>query len=143
MLLIALTAVLAQAPLPVVGVIDASRSDGAYEDESRALAEQAAHVLLASGFDAKRLDESELPEGCKVGPCLAGVAKAHGLDVLVLLAASDVKDKLLVAVFALWGPNGEPLTAARYESPHTPGKTPKALTTFAKDLAKALKKKGR
>ena len=139
MLLSLLTLVLTQAP--VVGVIDATPGDGAYEDESRALAEQAAAALTRQGFVARRMDESELPEGCKVGPCLASVAKANALDVLVLVAASDVKDKLKVAVFALWGPTGEPLAAARYDSPHEPKKEPKALTTFAKDVLKQVTKK--
>jgi hypothetical protein len=139
---LALALVLAQAPVRVT-VIDVSDSDAIYEDVSRGLAEDVAKALTAAGFDAHRVDESEMPDAdCKVGPCLAKVVKSQNAQVLVTLDAKELdKKKIAIGLTGLLGSNGEPLTGARYTLKVGQKKTPKELTAFGVDLlARAAKK---
>lgn len=139
--MLALLLVTSLAQSPHAGVIDATRHDAAYEDESRAVVAQVVARLQKAGLVARRLEKEELPPNCTLGPCLGQAAKMHGLDVLVLVAVNDVGPTLDVVVAALWGVNGEPLGAGRWSSPHEPGKPPKALETFATKVNVAIRKK--
>jgi hypothetical protein len=139
-----LLALLAQAPAPLkAAVVDISASDAIYEDISRGLANDAASALTQAGFVAVRIDESELPPRCRVGPCLGEMARAQGADVVVTLDAEETgpdNANAKVAIAALWGANGEALAGGRYTV--VPGKKrPKPLTTFAEASWKAMQKK--
>jgi hypothetical protein len=131
-----LAIVVAQQPGLRVTVIDISDSDAIYEDVSRGLAEEVVKALVAAGFDAHRVDESELPEGpCKVGPCLAKVARAEKAQVMVTLDAKELeKTKLGVGLTALLGRDGTPLAGARYILKVKQKKAPKELGAFATEL---------
>lgn len=133
---LALALLLAQAPPLKVAVIDISDSDAIYEDVSRALAEDVVKVLRAAGFEAVRVDESELPEaGCQVGPCLAKVARDQQAQVLVALDAKELdKVKLGVGLTALLGSNGTPLAGGRYVVRADKKRAPKELPEFAARL---------
>lgn len=135
MLALALTLVLAQPPLKVA-VIDISDSDAIYEDVSRGLAEDVVKALRAAGFEAARVDESELPEGgCQVGPCLAGVARDQRAQVLVALDATELdKVKIGVGLTALLGSNGAPLAGGRYVVRADRKRAPRELPDFAARL---------
>jgi hypothetical protein len=131
-----LAVVLAQpAPLRVT-VIDISDSDAIYEDISRGLAEDVTRALAAAGFDATRIDESELPQfPCPPGPCLARVAKDTRAQMLVTLDARELdKVKVGVGLTALLGRDGTPLAGARYTLTQQQKKVPRELTAFAADL---------
>ena len=128
----------AQAPLKVkVALIDVSAPDEVYEDESRALADDAVTVLNKSGFFAERVDERELPrEGCRIGPCLGKVSLQRGAQVVVALDATELPDKRIgVSMTAMRSTDGLPLAAVRYVATLA-GKPAKELTAFAKDLLK-------
>lgn len=140
--------VLAQAPR--VAVVDVSAPDAVYEDVSRELAEEVVASLSKAGFDAIRVDETEIPGGkrCPIGPCLGQVAKMVGAHVVVALDAAEVKTVLRggnattdvqVSLTALLGINGEPLCAKRYFQ----GKkdTAKLLGAFTRDLSKIAAKR--
>lgn len=128
-------------PSPVrVSVVDVSASDAVYEDVSRALAEDVVRALNKAGASAERVDERELPEdGCRAGPCLEVIAKAHKADVLVALDAVEDGEKTKVGVLALDGRIGLPLTAVRYVVA-APGGAPKPVTAFAADVLAAVAK---
>jgi hypothetical protein len=133
---------LAQAPVPKATVVDVSAPDAIYEDISRGYATDVVKALEKAGFEARRIDESELPvDGCHSGPCLARVAKDNKADVVITLDATELDKKTNgVAVAAMWGLNGEPLTVTRYTlKPNA--KPPKELATFATNVLAALKKK--
>jgi hypothetical protein len=137
-----LTLVCTQAPALRVTVIDVSDADAIYEDVSRGLAEEVVKTLAAAGLDARRVDESELPEGgCKVGPCLGQVVKEQKAHVLVALDAKELdKKKIGIGLTALWR-DGSPLSGARYTLKVGQKKVPKELTAFATDvLARGTKK---
>jgi len=127
---------------PRAAVIDVSAPDAIYEDVSRSYAADVVRALDKAGFDARRVDESELPEkGCRFGPCLADVAKANKADVVITLDAVEVDSKKNgVAVAAMWGRNGEPLTVKRY-TVKSNGKPPKELAAFATETLAALAKR--
>lgn len=105
---------LAQAPMRVA-VIDVSKSDAIYEDVSRGIAEVVVAQLNKEGLSAIRVDESTLPAGgCREGPCLGAVAKAHQAQVLVALDAEEVTGTTSrVALAALGADDGRPLAVAR------------------------------
>ncbi len=127
------------APSRVV-VIDVSAPDAVYEDVSRGFAEQMVAELRAVGLEAVRVDENELPEaGCRLGPCLGGVAKARQAKVVVILDAVelDKKGKTQVAVAAMAGRDGMPISAKRYVAV-AQSKPTAELKAFVKDLAKRL-----
>jgi hypothetical protein len=123
---------------PTAVVLDVSAEDAVYEDESRALATEAVEVLNANGFEARRVDESELPpQGCRAGPCLERVAK--GSTVLVTLDVAELgRGKLGVAITALAGRTGMPLAGGRYHVDPKTKRPPKELTTFAKKVLDAV-----
>lgn len=139
-----LLTLLAQTPAPLkAAVVDISASDAIYEDISRGLATDAASALTKAGFVAVRIDESELPPRCRLGPCLGEMARAQSADVVVTLDARESgpdNAHATVAIAALWGLNGEPLAGGRYTA--VPGrKRPKPLTAFAEAAWKAMQKK--
>lgn len=139
-MLLLLTLALAQLPPSKVVVIDVSAADAVYEDVSRGLAEQVVKELNAAGLESIRIDENELPEeGCRVGPCLGVVAKSRKALVVVILDAVelDKKGKTGVAVAAMAGFNGMPLTAKRYTTKPDSKPTPE-LKAFTADLVKKL-----
>ena len=84
----------------------------------------------------ERIGENELPEeGCRIGPCLGQVAKAHKAKVVVILDCTEVdKTHTAVNVAAMAGHNGMPIGAKRYVV-KAESKAPKDLKTFATDLA--------
>lgn len=126
------------AAAPSVAVLDVSAEDAVYEDESRALCIEAVEVFTAKGFDARRVDESELPpRGCRAGPCLEKVAK--GSTVLVTLDVVELeKGKLGVAVTALAGRTGMPLAGGRYHVGRKTKRPPKELEAFADKVLAAV-----
>ena len=131
---------LAQLPPARVVVIDVSAPDAVYEDVSRALAEQVVAQLREAGLESVRIDENELPdEGCRLGPCLGVVAKARQARVVVIVDAVelDKKGKTQVAVAAMAGRDGMPISVKRYvvKAGAKPGPELKA---FVADLAKRL-----
>jgi hypothetical protein len=136
---IAVMVVCAQAPR--ASVVDVSAPDAIYEDVSRGYAGDVVRALEKAGFDARRVDESELPqEGCHSGPCLAKVAKEQKADVVITLDATELEPKKNgVALAAMWGRNGEPLTVKRFTVKGAP--PPKDLSAFATDVLNALRKK--
>ncbi len=121
-----------------LSVVDVSAPDAIYEDVSRGLADFVAVQLEKKGFTAKRADEGELTvEGCRVGPCLAVIAKTQGADVLVLLdATEDDKGRITVALTALRGTDGLPLAVGVWKTTDAPQVT-KPLTAFITSLEKA------
>lgn len=142
MVTLVLALLLAQAAPFRVTVIDVSESDAIYEDVSRALAEDVARALSAAGFEAARIDESELPEfPCPPGPCLARVARQQKAQVLVTLDAKELdKVKIGVGLTALLGRDGTPLAGARYTLQVNQKKVPKELTAFGAQLLAQLNK---
>jgi hypothetical protein len=138
----ALVVALLFAQAPKASVVDVSAPDAIYEDISRGYAMDVVKALEKAGFEARRVDESELPvDGCHSGPCLARVAKDQKADVVITLDATELDKKTNgVAVAAMWGLNGEPLTVTRFTI-KTNGKPPKELATFATNVLAALKKK--
>jgi hypothetical protein len=124
-----------------VSVLDVSASDAIYEDVSRGLAERISDELLKLGFLSRRADESELPnEGCRVGPCLAAIAKTQKADVLLLLdAVEGDKGQIQVALTAMRGRDGLPLAAGKW-STTAAGKADKRLNTFLTALKRAIAK---
>lgn len=142
MVTLVLAVLLAQAAPLRVTVIDVSESDAIYEDVSRGLAEDVARALTAAGFEATRIDESELPEfPCPPGPCLARVARQQKAHVLVTLDAKELdKARLGVGLTALLGSNGMPLAGARYTLAPNQKKVPKELTAFGAQLQAQLSK---
>ena len=140
MLTLALTALLSQTPIEVA-VIDISVPDAIYEDVSRALADQVVDTMNAAGMSAQRVDEREIPEGCRIGPCLGVVAKEHHAHVVVLMDSTEVdKKKNGVALAALWARDGRPLAVKRYTVAVSGGKAPKELSAFVSDLSKQVGK---
>lgn len=140
MLGVALTLVLAQGTVRV-SVLDVSAPDAIYEDVSRALAQRVSDELLKLGYLSRRADEAELPvEGCRLGPCLAEIAKTQGADVLLLLDASEgEKGRVEVALSAMRGNDGLPLAVGKW--PTTARGTPdKKLKKFFDALQKAVTK---
>lgn len=134
-LLLALCA--SDAPLIKVAVVDVSKSDAIYEDVSRGLADQVVAALNGAGLVAVRVDEREVPRGCRVGPCLEKIVRAQQAQVLVLVDATEVDEKKNgVGAAALWGLDGRPLSAARYTVPLMGKRVPKKLAAFAADVAK-------
>jgi hypothetical protein len=121
-----------------VVVLDVSAEDAVYEDESRALANEAVEVLNARGLTARRVDESELPpEGCRAGPCLEKVAT--GSDVLITLDVAEIsKGRLGIAITALAGRTGMPLAGGRYHVGPKTKRPPKELAKFVQKLLDAL-----
>jgi hypothetical protein len=138
----ALVVALLLAQAPRASVVDVSAPDAIYEDVSRGYAMDVVKALEKAGFEARRVDESELPvDGCHSGPCLARVAKDQKADVVITLDATELDKKTNgVAVAAMWGLNGEPLTVTRFTM-KTNAKPPKELATFATNVLAALKKK--
>lgn len=139
----ALVAALLFAQAPRASVIDVSAPDAIYEDISRGYATDVVSALEKAGFDARRVDESELPaEGCRSGPCLAKIAKEQKADVVITLDATELDPKKNgVALAAMWGLNGEPLTVKRYTIATKAKKQPKELAAFATDTLAALRKR--
>ena len=130
---------LTQLPASRLVVVDVSAPDAVYEDVSRALAEQVVAELHEAGLEAVRIDENELPEGCRLGPCLGGVAKSRQAKVVVIVDAVelDKKGKTQVSVAAMAGRDGMPISAKRYVT--KAGSKPTAeLQAWVKDLAKRL-----
>lgn len=140
MLGVALSLVLAQGTLRV-SVLDVSAPDAIYEDVSRALAQRVSDELLKLGYLSRRADESELPtEGCRLGPCLAEVAKAQSADVLVLLDAVEAgKGRVEVSLSAMRGNDGLPLAVGKWPTTAN-GKPDKKLKKFFEALQKAVTK---
>ncbi len=142
MLLFLVVIALAQAPAPVptpnVAVVDVSASDAVYEDVSRALADEVVEALRRAGAHASRVDEREVPDGCRFGPCLGEVAKAQKAHVIVALDAVELDSKRTgVGITALWGYDGRPLAAQRYVAAGGKVKPAKAVTGFAAEVTKA------
>ena len=131
---------LAQTP-PRVVVLDVSAPDAIYEDVSRELATKVAESLTAAGFDATRLDESQLPpEGCRIGPCLGEVARAQKAKVVVIIDATELdKERSGVGVAALWARDGQPLATARFVAKGDKTKPAKALERFGAELMKRVR----
>lgn len=133
LLAVALTAA---PPGLVVAVVDTSASDAIYEDVSRALAEGLVTAMKREGFSATRVDENELPqEGCRAGPCLEKVARSTHADVVVVLDAAEESGTTRVSVMALWGRDGRPLAAKRYQ---VGKRDKKAVAAFLAQLEKAI-----
>ncbi len=132
---------LALSQAPRVAVVDVSAPDAIYEDESRELAEMVVAALGKAGFEALRVDETEIPGGkrCSIGPCLGEVARMVKAHVVVALDAAEVKKHTDLILTALLGFNGEPLCAKRF----TVGSkdADKKLAAFTKDLVKVAAKK--
>lgn len=133
---LALVALLSQTPVRVV-VIDVSAPDAIYEDVSRALADQVVQAMVSAGLEAERVDERELPdEGCRIGPCLGVIGRAHKAHVVVIVDAAEVdKKRSGVSVAALYGRDGRPLAAKRYTVEGV-GKAPKALGVFVAEVSR-------
>ena len=130
---------LVQLPPSRLVVVDVSTPDAVYEDVSRALAEQVVAELREAGLEAVRIDENELPKGCRLGPCLGGVAKARQAKIVVIVDAVelDKKGKTQVSVAAMAGRDGMPISAKRYVT-RAEGKPAAELKAFVKDLARRL-----
>jgi hypothetical protein len=127
---------LALASAPVVVVVDVSASDAIYEDVSRGLANALVDGLNKAGLQASRVDENELPEsGCRAGPCLEEVARAHGARAVVLLDAAEEGTKTKVSLMGLGGRDGRPLAGARYTLDRG---AKKKVSGFIAQLKKAL-----
>jgi hypothetical protein len=127
---------LALAAAPVVVVVDVSASDAIYEDVSRGLAEALVEALQRAGFEAHRVDENQLPpDGCRAGPCLEAVARAHRADAVVLLDAAEDGPATRVSLMGLGGRDGRPLAGARYSLDK---KAKKKVLGFIAQLHKAL-----
>ena len=126
---------------PRVAVLDVSAPDAVYEDISRELATKVAASLTAAGFDAVRIDESQLPpEGCRIGPCLGVVARAQKAKVVVIVDATELdKSRTGVGVAALWGTDGQPLATTRFVATGDKTKPAKALEHFATKLLKRVR----
>jgi hypothetical protein len=121
---------------PTVVVVDVSASDAIYEDVSRGLADALVDALNEAGFDASRIDENELPEdGCRAGPCLEQVARAHHAGAVVLLDAAEAGKKTKVSLMGLGGRDGRPLAGTRYELDHH---AKKKVLKFITQLLKAF-----
>jgi hypothetical protein len=131
---------LCQAPVAIV--FDVSAPDAVYEDVSRGVADSVVSALGKAGFEAVRVDENELPrDGCRAGPCLGKVSKAHGAALVVTVdVEEDGKTKLKVGLAAMRGTDGMPLGAQRFGQPVEPKKPPKPLTKFCTGLPRALEK---
>ncbi|MHB8874350.1 MAG: hypothetical protein ACYC8T_11740 [Myxococcaceae bacterium] len=140
MLALLLALSLAQAA-PKAVVIDVSAPDAVYEDVSRALAERVVGALKSAGFEAVRIDESELPEqGCRIGPCLGVVARARKAQVVVIVDATEQeKGGVGVNVAALWAADGRPLAATRFSVDGKGTKPAKALERFGAQLLAAVR----
>jgi hypothetical protein len=131
-----LLSVVSQAPAKAA-VVDISAPDAIYEDVSRALADDVVFALNQAGLVAVRVEEQEVPRGCRGGPCLGKVAKAQSAQVLVTVEAEEVDGgaKSRVLVTAMRGSDGVPLAGGRYEN--VPGgKRAKGLTAFAQSVAR-------
>ena len=129
---------LAQTPVTKVAVVDVSAPDEIYEDVSRALADGVVAALKATGLEAVRIDERDLPErGCRLGPCLGVAAKAVGAQVVVMVDATESGDASAVKLAGLWSSNGAPVAVAKYSVTPTQKKVPKQLMKFAREVAKA------
>jgi hypothetical protein len=126
---------------PRVAVVDVSAPDAIYEDVSRELAAKVAAALNEAGFDAVRVDESQLPPGgCRIGPCLGEVAKAQKAKVVVILDATELdKHRSGVGVAGLWGVDGQPLATARFVVTGDKLKPAKALERFGAELKKRVR----
>ena len=135
LLLLALT----QSPVTKVAVVDVSAPDEIYEDVSRGLADAVVIALRASGLEAVRVDERDLPaSGCRLGPCLGVAARALHAQVVVMVDATEAGDETsAVKLAALWSSNGAPVAVSKYQVKSEQKKVPKPLMKFAIEVAKA------
>ncbi len=141
MLSLLLTACLAQAA-PRVAVVDVSAPDAIYGDVSRALADALVAQLEKAGVEALRIEDEELPEGgCRLGPCLGVLARAHQAQVVVMLDATEVDaQRSAVAVAAMASRNGQPVAVKKYQAVNGRSKPAPALVAFAEDVAARTRK---
>ena len=122
-----------------VSVLDVSKPDAIYEDVSRGLAEQVATELTRAGCIAVRIDETELPKGCKLGPCLGEMAARRQVDIVVTLDAQEQGEAdAKVMLTSLRGTNGQFLGGAKYVTTPSKNQVPKALLTFAQTTLTSL-----
>lgn len=130
---------LAQAPVTKVAVVDVSAPDEIYEDVSRSLTDAVVDALKATGLEAVRVDERELPaSGCRLGPCLGVAARAIGAQVVVMVDSVEAGDEAsAVKLAALWSSNGAPVAVSKYLVKKEQKKVPKPLMKFAIEVAKA------
>ncbi len=126
-------------PVTKVAVVDVSQPDAIFEDVSRGIADEVVEALKATGLQAVRIDERDLPEaGCRLGPCLGEAAKAQQAQVVVMVDCAEKSPTVsTVRLAALWATNGAPVAVSRYDVEAEHKKVPKPLRTFAVDVAKA------
>jgi hypothetical protein len=118
-------------------VVDVSKDDAIYEDVSRELSEALAQALTLKGLASIRVDERELPLGCRLGPCLKDVAQHKSVQIVITVDAQELSATVsLVAAAALDAKNGAPLAGTRYRSPSKDQK--KAIDSFAKAIVKSM-----
>ena len=122
-----------------VAVVDVSAPEAIYEDVARGLADKVVEALKATGVQAVRIDERDLPEqGCRLGPCLGVAARAKDAQVVVMFDATESKDDgATIELAALWSTNGAPVAVAKYAVAAEQKKVPKQLMKFALEVAKA------
>lgn len=137
--LVVLSLAQGQTPVTKVAVVDVSAPDAIYEDVSRALADAVVDALKATGLQAVRIDERDLPEsGCRLGPCLGEAARAKEAQVVVMVDSTEAGDTAsAVKLAGLWSNNGAPVAVAKYEVKTGQKKVPKKLMKFAVEVAKA------
>lgn len=133
--LIALT----QTPVTRVAVVDVSAPDDVYEDVSRGLSDAVVDALKATGLEAVRIDERDLPaSGCRLGPCLGEAARAQNAQVVVMVDCSEAGEaSTAVKLAALWSNNGAPVAVSKYQVGAEQKKVPRQLMKFAVAVAKA------
>jgi len=138
-MLLSLCLILAQAPVTKVAVVDVSAPDDIYEDVSRGLSDAVVEALKATGLEAIRIDERDLPaSGCRLGPCLGEAARAQNAQVVVMVDCSEAGETASgVKLAALWSNNGAPVAVSKYQVTHEQKKVPKQLMKFAVAVAKA------
>ncbi len=138
-MLLTLLVILAQSPVTKVAVVDVSAPDEIYEDVSRGLADGVVEALKATGLEAIRIDERDLPaSGCRLGPCLGEAAREKGAQVVVMVDCTDAGETAsAVKLAALWSNNGAPVAVSKYQVGHEQKKVPKPLMKFAMSVAKA------
>ncbi len=118
-------------------VVDVSKDDAIYEDVSRGLSEALALALTQKGVVSVRVDERELPVGCRLGPCLKDIAQQKSVQIVITVDAQEINATAsLVAAAALDAKNGAPLAGTRYRSPSKDQK--KAIDLFAKAIVKSM-----
>jgi len=140
LILAVLLRVLVSQTEPRIIVIDVSAPDAIYEDVSRALADDVVNGFSKAKVWTLRVDENEMPKGCRAGPCLGKVAQERRADIVVTLDAEQEGEGVpKISISAMRGTNGELLAALRYRA-QPKGKPTKKFMEFVGNALKALRK---